>query len=227
MRLLSNLWWRIVHLGFRLLYYELAFTYDLVSKVVSLGEWRDWQRTVFQHMPPSDDGLVLELAHGTGDLQLDLLEHEYSTIGYDLSPYMGKLAKRKLLNQKLPANLVLGRAQALPFPNNRFRSVVSTFPTDFIFQSATLSEINRVLINQGSLLVVLSGTFEGTGPLRKVLEWLYRITGQRGIENHVEDTYKRIKRQLHGAGFDAKIVEETCSRSTALLVVAHKIVLPN
>ncbi|MCZ7544410.1 MAG: hypothetical protein M5R40_13175 [Anaerolineae bacterium] len=44
---LERLWWALVRFGFRLLYNELAFTYDLVSRVVSLGQWRAWQRAAF------------------------------------------------------------------------------------------------------------------------------------------------------------------------------------
>ncbi|MBM4425321.1 MAG: hypothetical protein FJ030_18410, partial [Chloroflexi bacterium] len=33
----------LLRLAFRLLYNEFAFTYDLVSWAVSVGQWRQWQ----------------------------------------------------------------------------------------------------------------------------------------------------------------------------------------
>jgi hypothetical protein len=54
MRSAPSLWWRLVRFGFRLLYNEFAFSYDLVSKVVSLGAWRCWQQSALKHL--NDDG---------------------------------------------------------------------------------------------------------------------------------------------------------------------------
>jgi SAM-dependent methyltransferase len=45
--------------------------------------------------------------------------------------------------------------QALPFIDASFDSVVSTFPTDYIFDPAALGEIVRVLRPGGRLVVVL------------------------------------------------------------------------
>ncbi|MER3543218.1 MAG: hypothetical protein C4311_01115 [Chloroflexota bacterium] len=57
--------------AFRLLYNELAWTYDWVSQAVSLGQWRSWQRASLARLRGPR---VLEVAHGTGDLLLDLAE---------------------------------------------------------------------------------------------------------------------------------------------------------
>ena len=227
MRWLSNLWWRLIRFGFRLLYYELAFTYDIVSRIVSLGVWRGWQRTVFKYLPESQDGMLLELAHGTGNLQLDLAERGFRSVGYDLSPQMGRLARKKMQRHNVQVMLVQGRAQQLPFVSGAFSGVLATFPTDFMFQDETLAEIHRVLVEEGVLVVVLSGTFSGKGLARVLLEWLYRITGQRHIEVDVDAAYRRIQDRLNSRGFETQITNEPCNRSSALLVVGSKIMLPN
>src|SRR5690349_21397341 len=111
-------WWRLVRFGFRLLYNEMAFTYDLVSKAVSMGQWRCWQRAAMKYLDPVNPeaySLILELAHGTGDLQLDLYAAGYKSIGYDLSPYMGRIAQHKLNKYQIDPRLVRGSAQELPF----------------------------------------------------------------------------------------------------------------
>ena len=100
-----NLWWRLVRFGFRLLYNEMAFTYDWVSYAVSLGEWRCWQRAALKHLNVQSGARILELAHGTGNLQIDLHALGYHVLGYDLSPYMGQIAQRKLNAHHLPARL--------------------------------------------------------------------------------------------------------------------------
>src|SRR5688572_20675167 len=116
----ESLWWRLVRFGFRLLYYEMAWTYDLVSWGVSLGHWRKWQRAALPHLKASTDSLVLEMAHGTANLQIDLAQAGLKAIGLDLSPYMGRIARRKLRRAGHAVRLVRGSALQLPFPENRF-----------------------------------------------------------------------------------------------------------
>ncbi|MBZ0309948.1 MAG: class I SAM-dependent methyltransferase, partial [Anaerolineae bacterium] len=128
--MLKTLWWRLVKLGFRLLYNEMAFTYDTVANIVSLGQWWDWQRSALKYLPK--DGTVLELAHGTGHLQIDLLAGGWQVVGFDLSPQMGQITRRRLQKKQLPVRLARGMAQALPFPDQSFTAVISTFPTPFI-----------------------------------------------------------------------------------------------
>ena len=169
---------RIRRVCFRLLYNEFAFTYDVVSHCVGLGHWRSWQRSVLTHLPSPDAGPVLELAHGTGDLQLDLLQAGYETVALDLSRNMGRLARRKLLRKELHTGFVRGDALALPFRAGSFPSVVCTFPTPFIVQPDTLRELNRVLLPGGQVVTVLAGQLHGKGAIRRLIRLLYRLTGQ-------------------------------------------------
>ena len=211
-----NLWWRLVRLGFRLLYNEMAFTYDWVSYIVSLGAWRCWQRAALKHLKVDSGKLVLEIAHGTGNLQLNLREAGYRTIGYDLSPYMGRIARTKLIRRGYPANLIRGQAQQLPFSAGSFAAVVSTFPTDFIVQAETLREVNRVLEADGQFIIVPNGALTGGGVSGAGIEWLYRITGQRGEKSTDLGDY------FGSFGFDAEMVIESCPRSIAQVIIARK-----
>lgn len=212
-----TLWWRLVRFGFRLLYNEMAFTYDLVSSLVSLGAWHCWQQTALKHLP-SSRALVLELAHGTGDLQRDLQEAGYRSIGYDLSPYMGRIAQRKLKRQGIAAKLVRGKAQTLPFGAGSFAAVVSTFPTDFIVAADTLQEIHRVLQDDGRLVIVPAAAFEGGSAATATLEWLYRVTGQRAGESDESG----IGTYFAQFGFEVHVAQERCPRSVAQVIIARK-----
>src|SRR5437868_2620777 len=91
----------LLRFGFRLLYNEMAFTYDLVSWIVSLGEWRSWQRAALKHLNAPPGSRILEVAHGTANLQLDLRAQGYDSIGLDLSKYMGQIARRKLIKHRI------------------------------------------------------------------------------------------------------------------------------
>lgn len=163
---------------FRLLYHELAFSYDLVSRLVSLGHWRGWQRAALDLLPPPDAGAVLELAHGTGDLQQDLLGRGYRALGIDLSPNMGRLAQQKLTRARLPARLVRGDARRLPFADAAFCAVVCAFPTAFITSRQALAEAARILMPTGCAVIVLSGRLHGAGLAKRLIRCLYRLSGQ-------------------------------------------------
>ena len=172
--MLNAIWRRL----FRLLYNECSFAYDLVSYMVSLGNWRSWQRAVLDYLPAATDGLVLELAHGTGDLQLDLSRAGYRSVALDLSPNMGKLSRRKLRRARLPADLIRGDASQLPFESRAVATIVCTFPTPFIFRQAVTAEMARVLRPSGQAIIVLVGRISGRGVLPGLIRWLYQISGQ-------------------------------------------------
>lgn len=181
--------------------------------IVSFGQWGTWRRTstlFFQ------EGPVLELGFGTGSLMRDLAEHNLRATGLDLSPYMARRARQRLLQQEVVPPLVLGQAQYLPFPDAAFANVVATFPTDFILETQTLSSVARVLQPGGCLVIVAMGFLKGPGPLRRLVEWLYRVTGQREIPEP-----KPLAR-LQESGFAARWEDATLDGARARLLVATR-----
>ncbi|MEP7357866.1 MAG: methyltransferase domain-containing protein, partial [Anaerolineales bacterium] len=112
---------RFLQFSFGLLYNQFAWTYDLVSWMVSAGQWRSWQRAA---LPFLRGRRVLEIAHGTGNLLLDLVSLGFQPIGLDLSPAMGRLAARKLKRRlgqpTLPVPLLRASVAALPFAADSF-----------------------------------------------------------------------------------------------------------
>lgn len=217
--ILERLWWGLVRFGFRLLYNELAFTYDLVSWAVSLGQWRAWQRTALRHLYPDVPlgAAVLEVAHGTGDLQIDLHAAGWRAAGLDRSPYMGRIAGRKLRRHGLAAPLARADALALPFASARFAAVVSTFPAPFILEPRALCEVSRVLCPGGRLVIVASSRLTGRGVLARLLEIAYDITGQRGPW-----PVDALMARFAQAGLAAEVITERLAASEVALIVAHK-----
>lgn len=172
----------LTKLGFHLLYNQMAWTYDTVAWSVSFGQWADWRRMALKFLQP---GPTLELAYGTGGLFADMLETGFHPVGIDASSYMAKLAARRLRRRRLKMRLSQAEAQQLPFPSNYFANVVATFPTNYIFEPKTLTEIERVLRSPqhgneaGRLIIVMEGRLQGPWPIRPFIDWLYTITNQR------------------------------------------------
>lgn len=209
-------WWNLVRFGFRLLYHEMAFTYDAVSYTVSLGQWRCWQRSALNFLPKPDAGTILEIAHGTGNLQLDLYDAGYQSIAYDYSAQMGQIARAKLERNNIDGQFSQGMAQHLPFADESFTAIVTTFPTNFIVQPETLREAYRVLKNDGCLIAVLNGALTGDGIVQKMIEGLYTITGQRS------ETNQSVPNYFDGYGFKVEIQQVPCKSSQAQLVILRK-----
>jgi ubiquinone/menaquinone biosynthesis C-methylase UbiE len=203
----------LLRLGFRFLYNELAWTYDGTSRLLSLGQWHTWQRTAIPYVVGER---VLELAFGTGDLLLDLNASGKRPVGIDLSPYMARLARRKLLRHGLPVPLARSRAQALPFADGVFDSLAATFPTQYIIDPLTLAEAWRVLRPGGRLVVVDRCRFLGPHWLSRFVDWLYVITGQRSELRPV------LIDRLRAAGFQANCREETVGQSQVSVIFGDK-----
>jgi ubiquinone/menaquinone biosynthesis C-methylase UbiE len=165
----------LLRLFFHLLYNQLAWTYDIVAWLVSFGRWNRWGQAALPHLRGQR---VLELAHGPGHLLLAMRRSGRRPLGLDLSPAMGRLARARLHRSGLAVPLVRARAQALPFRAGAFESVVSTFPTEFILDPATLDEAARVLGEGGRLVIVPGVAFDSRSRPYRFLKWLYRVTGQ-------------------------------------------------
>jgi len=201
---------------FRLLYNEFAFTYDLVSRVVSVGQWREWQRQALSFIVGEE---VLEVAHGTGNLQIDLAAKGYKPVAFDLSSAMGLIAKGKLARQKLFPPFVRGKAQALPFPSGYFTTIVSTFPTEFIVDPAAVREFRRVLKKGGRVVFVPAATIIPGGIADRLAGWLFDITGQSTTP--AQGWPPRLTEAYQAAGFNLRLERLPLPRSLVWVVVAE------
>ncbi len=204
--------------AFRLLYNEFAFTYDAVSWLASLGHWRRWQRSLLSRLGAPEAGMALELAHGTGDLQVDLLRAGYRTVALDLSPAMGRITRRKLRRARLQTPILRAEVTRLPLKSSSFAAIVCAFPTAFIFQPAMLAELKRVLADDGAAEIVLRGQLTGGGPAKAIIRFLYRLAGLSADLPSADD----LQAIFGEHGFDARIQTIDCAGSMAQVVALSK-----
>jgi ubiquinone/menaquinone biosynthesis C-methylase UbiE len=200
-------------LFFKLLYHQMAWTYDWVAAIVSLGMWQNWVRTV---IPFLKEGKILELGHGPGHLQAELLQKGLPVTGVDLSPQMSHLAARRLQKKGYQPSLVRGKAQALPFMNGTFNKVVATFPSEYIMDPLTLTEIERVLAPGGQLIILALAWITGKRWMEKAAAWLFRITGE------APEWEDRFLDPVRKAGFQAQVEWVELKSSRLVIILATK-----
>ncbi len=215
MRLIS----RFMRFFFHHFYHSFAWTYDLVAAVVSIGRWNDWTRTI---TPFVQGTKILEIGPGPGHLQRLLLDNGLFTVGVDEFAQMIRLAKHRLEKANYKTiNLSRGLAQALPFPNAKFDSVISTFPSEYISDSNTLLEIDRVLRDDGHFIVLPAAWIVGRAILDRVAARLFQITGE-APKNILEIVVERFVRPLEQAGFNVECKQVEIRSSIVLILIASK-----
>lgn len=168
---------------FRWLYHEGSWAYDGIAALVSAGRWTRWVLSTLEHLKGER---VLELGHGPGHLLSAMVHRGLRPVGLDLSFQMARRARRRT---GFAVPLVQGRAQALPFPDETFDAVVSTFPAPFILEPATWREAARVLRPGGRLVVLLSAWPVGPGLLTGILRLLYRWTAHPDGRVSLRDSF--------------------------------------
>jgi len=206
-----NLLQRFMRFFFNLLYHPFAFTYDLVAATVSFGQWKNW---VYSILPFIKGTRILELGHGPGHLQRILLaQRSLFAVAIDESAPMGRLAKRRLGSSH---RLARALAQKIPFASETFDSIISTFPSEYIFDMQTLSEAHRVLRNSGRLIVLLAAW-----PRNPLLAGLFKITGQSPSEAY-DSIKSKIKESLAQADFKSEVQIVEVKSGDLLVVIAQK-----
>ena len=198
----------LLNFFFKLLYHQLAFTYDVVAWVVSFGQWKNW---ILEVVPFIEGTRTLELGPGPGHLQRFFLNRQLDSVAIDESAPMLRLAKR---NTNGSATLARGLAQRLPFASGSFDTVIATFPAEYFVDPLTLIEIRRCL-SDGGRFIVLPVAFPSHG----FLKWLYKVTGESPAEG-LELFKERIKQPFEQAGFDVKTHVLALSSGTLLIIAA-------
>jgi ubiquinone/menaquinone biosynthesis C-methylase UbiE len=172
---LRRLFARFMRAFFYLLYQPMAWSYDSVAALVSWGRWRDWMLSV---LPYLEGAHVLEIGHGPGHLQVALQSKGILVLGLDASRQMGRQAQSRLRKHGFPTRLVRGYAQALPFRESSIDQIVATFPTEYIYATATLAEAYRILKPGGRLVVLPVAWITGRRFVDRGTAALFRVTGQ-------------------------------------------------
>ena len=210
---------KFLRLFFRYLYHQFAWTYDLVAATVSGGRWNHWVKTALPYLEGSSRSL--ELGYGTGNLLQACADSGVWIAGLDASRQMSRLAYKRLQTSGHGAKIVNGYAHILPFPDCTFDRVAATFPTEYILDGRTLTEVRRVLKPGGALILLPAAWIEGGSIWDRFLAWLFRVTAQ-APESQAAEATRSYAEPLAEAGFSVRSHRISTRSSSVLVLEAMK-----
>lgn len=155
---------------------RIAPRYDLLNRLMTLGMDVRWRKRMAAFLPPGDGLSLLDLATGTGDQILMMMDEKTCRIGravgMDLAEEMLALGREKVIRRGLSdrVDLQTGDAMAIPAEDGHFDAVTISFGIRNVLDVPTaLGEMRRVLRPGGRVLIL-----ETSRPEAKVLQVLHR-----------------------------------------------------
>jgi ubiquinone/menaquinone biosynthesis C-methylase UbiE len=175
--------------------YRLRYGYPF-----SLFYNRYWNHILIKLLPQKKGLRILDLGCGTGFFLEDISKCHANTVGLDLSEAMLAIGKEK----PGVGRFVAGDGSNLPFISESFDVIVCRGSLHHMPNlEATLSEIYRVLVPEGRVII--------TEPSNDA--WLIRLS--RKLMYHISDNFDEedegyhlsdLERRFEKSGFNSKIV---------------------
>jgi demethylmenaquinone methyltransferase/2-methoxy-6-polyprenyl-1,4-benzoquinol methylase len=206
----------------REMFATISGRYDLLNHLLSGNIDKKWRRlvakTVYATLP-GDEAKILDVACGTGDLSITLLESgKAQVVGTDFCRPMLEIAASKASRHRFRIPFIEGDALALPFRDNSFDATTIAFGLrNLTSVEAGFDELLRVLKPGGTVAVL-----EFSRPKTPVLRSLFRIyftkllpvfggliSGSRSAYEYLPDSVSRFPDQkelasiMERAGFEA------------------------
>jgi demethylmenaquinone methyltransferase/2-methoxy-6-polyprenyl-1,4-benzoquinol methylase len=137
------------------LFTPLPQRYDRLAEVLSMGQNGRWRRAMIDRIVPSSPGRILDVASGTAGVALQLASRTPAdVVGVDLTMGMLGQGRRNVARVGLSGRiqLVAGRAEQLPFPDDTFDALTFTYLLRYVDDpQATLNELARVVKPGGAV----------------------------------------------------------------------------
>ena len=193
-------------------YDRVAPFYDAMESLIERLRFATWREEMWSQV---EGEVVFEVGVGTGK-NLQYYPDGRDITGLDISAKMLARACERVHRLGVEVKLVQGDAQALPFEDNSFDSVVSTF----VFCSVPdpiqgLRELRRVLV-PGGQLIMLEHVLSHKPVLRTLMRWFdflpYHLWGA-----HID---RETVANVHSAGFK-EVVDTDLSLDMVKLIEAR------
>lgn len=188
----------------RTMFTRIARRYDLMNALMTFGRHQAWRRVAGRATIAAPEGRVLDLATGTADLALAIVEASphRRVVGADFSLGMLAEARRKLRARGVAHVALVGAdALALPFADATFACVASAFLLRNLADlEQGLREMRRVTRPGGRVvaLEIVRPTLPGFAPLfalyfhRLVPALGAAVAGDRAAYRYLPDSVARF-----------------------------------
>lgn len=153
------------------LFVRIADRYDLMNRLMSLGQDQVWRRETVALAQPSADGRAIDVAAGTGDLAIELARVGGQVAAVDFCLDMLQVGQRKVAGLPGPRRIdfVGGDALRLPFEANAFDCATTGFAMRNVADiEGAFREMCRVVRPGGGVVCL-----ELTKPPHPVIRALY------------------------------------------------------
>ena len=138
------------------LFSGVAPSYDTWAQVLTFFQYLRWRAFLVSRMALRPGNLVLDVCTGTAGVAIEIAHHHDGQIlGIDITRSMLEAGLCAVERQSLDGRvqLIQGRAEHLPFPDETFDIVVFTYLLRYVQDpNATIRELSRVLKPGGQLL---------------------------------------------------------------------------
>lgn len=132
--------------------------YDLMNRIISGGIDIKWRKNVVSMLIEKQPEKILDVATGTGDLAIALLQTKATEIiGIDISEGMLDIGKQKVRNNQWDQKIKMqiGDSENIDYPDDYFDAATVAFGLrNFENLDKGLSEILRVLRPGGDLIIL-------------------------------------------------------------------------
>ena len=153
---------------------RIAPVYDILNHLLSFGRDFPWRRRLADAVGKNEKLRVLDLATGTGDVLITLLDRNPNiaeAVGLDISEKMLALCRRKITRRKLSDCVILVRSDvtASGLADESFDVVTMCFGIRNTPDALkTLTEIHRLLKRGGTALIL-----EFSMPANRIIRSFY------------------------------------------------------
>ncbi len=210
---------------------EISPQYDFLNRILSLGMDMRWRREILRFLSDQPNQTVLDLATGTADVPLVLLEANSNVskaVGIDLAEKMLEQGRLKIAQKGLEEKIKLlkGDINSLPFSDNIFDCVTISFGIRNVPDpKKVLAQMLRVL-RPGGRALILEFSFSSVHPIRRFQLFYLRnvvplvgflLSGHYRAYRYLNQTIEKFP---HGKNF-CRIMEEVGFKR----VVAHPLFL--
>jgi demethylmenaquinone methyltransferase/2-methoxy-6-polyprenyl-1,4-benzoquinol methylase len=152
------------------LFARIAARYDLMNRLISLGQDQGWRRDTVAAARPVPGGCAIDVAAGTGDLAIELARRSGRVAAVDFTIEMLAIGRRKVagLPERDRIRFVGGDALALPFEDDSFDCATTGFAMRNVADiEGAFREMCRV-VRPGGWIACLELT-------RPTSEWIRRL----------------------------------------------------